>query len=493
MCTNQRLIHSPYMKRPMYVKCGQCPSCQQEKAQKRVNRIHNTSNDDFVCFMVALTYSQHTAPYILRSDVEDLVKHHVASIPVYRDCTVRKVRKPSNFDDYNQVYKFTQMRVELDTLDYVDTSCNQLDGLKDLAKEPGKIGICFYKDYQDFAARFRLNLKRHYNYENELFIYACSELGVRSLRPHFHLLIFGRKADKEKLRNAIFESWAFSNLRRFPKAVQESYRSASYVASYVNCDSKFPKFFKVYKRPKHSYSKGFGTLNASFQLDKILQKIDSGFIVYSVLKNFGGIQTAVNVPVPSYVINRFFPKFKGMSRVDVPSLLSYFERIREYDYDTFFSTSRCSNKGELIEVVHRRIVYLVDDEISMVWTRLNNAYLRCKSLCPDWFPDFMSYAIYHQRIWSAYNSTLLRFQMEDNLVPLEEHFDNLEDFVDRPNCNNFFRLVGLDPGKIKYTNPNMFLSVRNRTASNESYFHEHIKHRSVSNAIYHQLDGDCEL
>ena len=75
MCTNQRLIRSPYMKRPMYVKCGRCPACMQEKAQKRVNRIHNTQNKDFVCFMVALTYSQHCAPYILREDVDKLVTH----------------------------------------------------------------------------------------------------------------------------------------------------------------------------------------------------------------------------------------------------------------------------------------------------------------------------------------------------------------------------------------------------------------------------------
>ena len=492
MCTNQRLIHSKYMRRPMFVKCGHCPSCMQEKANRRVSRIHDTYTDDFVCFMVALTYSQHCAPYIFRSDVELLVNHDVSSIPIYRDCVIRKVRKPSDFNDYNQVYKITHKCVELDSLDFVDSSYNTTEGLKDLAKEEGKIGICFYKDYQDFAARFRINLKRHYNYENELFVYACSEYGVKSFRPHFHLLIFGRKADKEKLRNAIYESWPFSNLRRFKKAVQESYRSASYVASYVNCDSKFPKFFKIYKTPKHSYSKGFGTLNPAFQLNKILEKIDTGFIAYSVLKNINGVDQIINVPIPAYVINRFFPKFKGMSRVSVPSLLSYFERIRNYDYEHFTSYSRMTNNGELIPIEHKQIGFLVDDEISKVWVRLNNAYLKSKTLCPDWFPDFMSYAFYHQRIWSAFNSTLLRFMMEDSSIPLEEKYDNLDDYVDKLNCRNFFKLAGLNPDKIEATNPNLFRSVRNRTAANESYFYNHIKHRNVSNGIYLSQDN-CEL
>lgn len=493
MCTNQRLIKSPYMRRPMYVKCGYCPACMQEKAQKRVNRIHNTANSEFVCFMVALTYSQHCAPYILRSDMENLVSHNVSSIPIYRDCKVRKVRKPSDFNDYNQVYKFIYERQLLDELDYVDTSMNSSEGLKDLKKEEGKIGICVYKDYQDFAARFRLNLKRHYNYENELFIYACSEYGVKSLRPHFHLLIFGNKADKEKLRNAIYESWPFSNLRRFPKAVQESYRSASYVASYVNSDSKFPRFFKVYKRPKHSYSKGFGTLNPDFELSKILEKIERGYLAYSCLKNINGIPTKYDVPIPSYVLNRFFPKFKGYARISVPSLLSYFERIRNYDYDLFWTTSRMTNHGEPIEIEHRLIEYLVDDEICKVWTTLNNAYLRFKKLLPDYGLDFTIYSLLHIRAWSAYNSTLLRFQMENEDVPLEEHFDNLDDYIDRPNCSNFFRLVGIEPSKIKSTNPNMFFSVINHTAKKEGFFYKHIKHRRVSNEIYHQIDGDCEL
>lgn len=493
MCTNQRLIKSPFMRRPMYVKCGHCSSCQQEKANNRVNRIINSQRDDYVTFMVSLTYSQCCAPYILRSDAEQFVKHQISCLPIYRDSLIRKVRKPSDFNDYNQVYRVLHRTVELDSIDYVDSSCNSLDGVKDLAKEDGKIGVCYYKDYQQFAARLRLNLKRHYNYYEKLFIYSCSELGSKSLRPHFHVGISCRKADKEKLRHAIFESWPFSNLRRFPKSVQEAYRSANYLASYVNCDSKFPRFFKVYQRPKHSYSKGYGTLNPAFQLSKILEKTEHGFISYSVLKNVGGVPTKYDVPIPSYVVNRFFPKFKGLSRVDVPQVLSYFERIRNYDYDIFFSTSRMTNNGELIDVEHRRIEYLVDDEITKVWTRLNNAYLRCKSLCPDMFPDFVSYSIYHTRVWSAYNSTLLRFQMEDTDVPLEEHFDNLDDYLDRPNCCNFFRLAGLNPDKIKYSNPNMFVSVRNRTANNEEFFHKHIKHRRVANEIYHQIDGDCEL
>lgn len=92
--------------------------------------------------------------------------------------------------------------------------------------ENGKIGVIFYRDYQRFAARLRLNLKRHYKYEKRIFIYACSEFGVRSHRPHFHLLIFCEKSDEKILRAAIIESWPFSDLSRFPRAIERSYKAA---------------------------------------------------------------------------------------------------------------------------------------------------------------------------------------------------------------------------------------------------------------------------
>ena len=161
MCINQKLIFPKYMKRPMYVKCGHCPACLQEKAVKRVRRIRNTASDSLVCIMVALTYSRGTSPYIDREEAFDFANGKIPRLNVYRDCSVRKVRKPSNFDDYAQIYKFDRSRVVLDTIDFVDSS--SLLGTKDMKHEYNKISICHYKDYQHFIARYRLNLKRHYH------------------------------------------------------------------------------------------------------------------------------------------------------------------------------------------------------------------------------------------------------------------------------------------------------------------------------------------
>ena len=316
----------------MYVKCGHCKACLQEKASKRVQRIHDTGSDKSVCLMVALTYSRGTAPFVKRDEAYDFVRGLIPQLPVYRSCSIRKVRKPLNYDSYSQIYKRIDKECVLENIDFVQES--SLFNTKDLKYENGKIGVIFYRDYQRFAARLRLNLKRHYKYEKRIFIYACSEFGVRSHRPHFHLLIFCDKSDEKILRSAIIESWPFSDLSRFPRAIERSFKAASYVASYVNQSSNFPVFFKDYFKPKHSYSKGFGLSNPNFSLSSILSRFERGTLKYSIAKLKNGIPSIIDVPIPSYVINRYFPKFKGYTTCPPSSLYSYMRRICSGDWET---------------------------------------------------------------------------------------------------------------------------------------------------------------
>ena len=478
MCINQRLIKSPYLRFPMYVKCGKCPSCLQEKANKRVRRIRNTASDDLVCIMVALTYSRGTAPYIDREEAYEFVNARKPSLNVYRDCSVRKVRKPFNWNVYNQVYKFTNEKVLLDTIDF--SVPDSLFGTKDLKFESNKIGICYYKDYQQFIARYRLNLKRHYAYENKLFVYACSEYGSRSQRPHFHLLLFGNKADKEKLMSAVYESWPFSDLRKFPKSVQVAYRASSYVASYVNSGSNFPNFFKNYFRQKHSYSKGFGTNNPNLSLSKILEKYEQGSLKFGVLTSKQGIPTRCDVPIPAYVIHRFFPKFKGYTRLSPDSLVENMQRIGRGNYDDFLA-----NSGT---------IYYSPEEFYKIGVILHNAYNRFNKCCPDRYKglSFFEYYSLHKYMWNCFNSTLLRFQMENNDIPLHEHFYNLDQYVKTEQGREFLKWNGINPDDVVCSSPNQFKSVINRSMDLACSFHEHIKHRNVAAVVY-ESQSACEL
>lgn len=482
MCTNQKLIFPRYSKRSMYVKCGHCPACLQEKAAKRVKRINDTYSDELVCTMVALTYSRGCAPYVLRSDAYDFVNGRLDSLNIYRDCSIRKVRKPIDRSDYHQVYKRNNVTVLLDSIDFVSNS--SLSHTKDLKHEHGKIGVVYYKDMQHFVARLRLNLKRHYNYEGKIFIYACSEFGVRSQRPHFHLLIFCPKSVETSLRSAIFESWPFSNLARFPRAVERCYKGASYVASYVNQSSDFPLFYRDYFKPKHSYSKGFGVCNPKYSLSEILSKYERGNLKLSVAKTVKGLPSIVDIPFPKYVINRYFPKFKGYTRCPPSSLLSYLERIYDGSWQTeVFPYEPLGFSFGLL--------YLTADECRTISVMLHNAYKRFIADAPDGYSLLpIDYLRLHINIWNLYNSSVLRLHMENVDIPFLEKFDNLDEL----NNNTRLRCVlgfGIDT-HFDVTCPNDFQSVKYNTYRFEESFKSNIKHRNVANSIY-LLNEDCEL
>ena len=98
MCVNQRLITNPYTKRQLYVNCGKCPACLQEKAIHRVRRIKNTETDALDCMMVSLTYTRGTAPYIDRSEAYNFAHARLPYLNVYRDSSFRRVRVDKGYD-----------------------------------------------------------------------------------------------------------------------------------------------------------------------------------------------------------------------------------------------------------------------------------------------------------------------------------------------------------------------------------------------------------
>ena len=330
MCTHQREITNKYTGHKLYVKCGHCESCLQEKAAYRVSRIKAQSSPDYDTVMVGLTYRRHCAPYVLRDDAYKFSKGLLSSLPVYRDTSFRKVRQNAVYDiDYS----VTEGQVKLCDIDFV-SKCS-MQNTRDLRGDPGKIGVTYYPDVQKFLARLRLNLKRNFNFNHEFKAFCCSEYGAGRIegkgifRPHFHLLFWIPKGTFEVFRSAVVSSWPFGDLQNFPRSIERTYKASSYVASYVNCGSDFPNFLKLYFPPKHSYSKGFGMSNKLFSLASVLEKFYRGHLTLFVQKSDKVGMPVYELPFPKYVIHRYFPKFKGYNRITPTSLCDFMQRLVE--------------------------------------------------------------------------------------------------------------------------------------------------------------------
>lgn len=416
MCTNMKWVYNKYTGDRILVSCGRCKSCLQEKAQRRAKRIRDEISDDNLCLFVTLTYDRFSCPYVKHEDVNN----ELLPLPIYRDCEVR--RDPVS---HRLSRKYHPNIVAYLEQPYYDVRHTWLPYLKQTTGN--KVGVCIFKDVQDFNKRLRINLKRKFNYDGKYRVFNTFEYGERTFRPHIHLLMFIPNNAYEIFRNAIVESWPFAFRRRTLDNVQIARNAAEYVASYVNCGSKFPLFIKANFPPKHSFSQGLGTNCPAFQLDKILECADRADVSYHLQTFVNGSPSSVNLPIPQYVINRYFPLFKGYSRLNadeifnllssVSSLSSFYEQLNKIDCNRY----RTQNKLNLPFRQKENMIYYTFEDMFKIGTMLHNAYLRYHRITNKSAIDF---AIDFQRVYVARKSTLYRLFALDTSEPLEYKFDN---------------------------------------------------------------------
>lgn len=496
MCTNQREITNKYTGHKLYVKCGHCPACLQEKAAHRVSRIKAQDSDDTETYMLTLTYKNECVPYVRRDDaylfsrnqlglscsfpsyVNDLgirsIQVNSMMLPVYRDMDYRWIRKSS---DYEMGTKELG-RCVLDNVEFIkDVNFN---GCKDLNGKPGCIGVCFYPDLQRFIARLRLNLKRFFNVEYSFKTYCCSEYGTRRQRPHFHLLLWIPKGTAETFRSAIVKSWLYGDIQNRPKRFEKAYKASSYVASYVNKPDGFPDFLTTYFDCSHSYSKGFGLCRNDYTLNSILSKYYSGHLTMFKRKDKSGSAEYVEQPLPSYVIYRYFPRFKGYSRIAPSSFLSVAKRIIVADF-----CQLQEYEGISIQSVKGSFIWYSKKDIHEISVRLRNAFDRFNERFVDEKFSLDDYLSLHRSVWDLHASDVLRLHLLNPEVPLNEKYDNLSD-VKLRNCLP----VGFSKDMLLVTDPNQFLSVRVNTQKFSDGYRDNIKHRSVTEVVISSFDSE---
>ena len=193
MCIHQRFVHNRYVRTSFLSKCGKCKACQQEKAYKRSSRIKSEYSPDKIVLFVTLTYDRSSCPYVKRQDLDA----KVPLLNVYREHCTRKVRvHTSRGLEYLDGRKYGSQ--VLGTIIHPDyTSFDYRKNIAHLKFRRDSIGVCFYPDLQNFKKRLSINLKRNYNYEIPTKVFATSEYGSTTSRPHFHLLFFIRPHDEQ--------------------------------------------------------------------------------------------------------------------------------------------------------------------------------------------------------------------------------------------------------------------------------------------------------
>ena len=477
MCTNKHYITNYYGKR-ILVNCGRCPACLQEKAISRTNKIRNNYPKDgsIMTLFVTLTYRNSACPYFFEDEFycNPIQSHVIGSdetgkdqlgyfkyLSVYRDITARR--------DFKNKYKYG--RVPLTDICIkapfsLETKLTPLANSHSLRK---KIGVCYYPDLQQFFKRLRQNLLRKYKYELPFTYFACSEYGSDTKRPHFHLLLFvpNRPQAFSLWQRAISEAWPFDGYGLTKRNIEIAKDASSYVASYVNQLATIPFIFRDTKelRPQASYSKGFGVALEYLALPQILEAYRRGDLHVNVTRLRKGAIVVDSVLLPQYVIHRYFPKWKGFSRLSVSEIQSVLRtpsNIYTYAEELKLSKQNCKS----------------------IITMLDNKRKSAISQGLDLFEWIECYS----RIHALRSSQVLRDWYESISSPFEwfTAYDNIKDFytgsLPSPTLDTMLFNV---PASFDYpVDPNKFPDNVHKTFVLTKLFYDYDKSKKVKNKIY---------
>ena len=475
MCTNGRWIYNRFSKQKVWVRCGKCDACKQENAMKRTNRIRMHQRAGYICLFVTLTYTNDFVPYVLKSELTS----SNFDVNVYRNACGRFVYSAKNGLRFKKQYGVTVLDSKyIDTSLRCDSSLFSLRPLKGLSKD--HIGVCYYPDLQDFIKRLRINYERDYKKSLSFDYFACAEYGGMSYRPHFHLLLFIPSADETSARASILKAWPYADSRRTAQFIEVAKDASSYVASYVNgsfnnasclsCDA-----FKQ----KHSQSKNLGVVLDLFRLSSLLDMVNRRDLHVYMQKKADGESCVTPMLIPQYVINRYFPKFKGMRWFTTDALRSIlvepqrlFEQVGNFEQDIKINVF-----GNRHITIKSRIDYCFPNpcydfgrfEIYHIAISLMNAQLR---FMYETGLNAYDFAYYYINIWNLYDSTLLADSYSDvkQLSDFEEFYFNGNDLLFdvlhsptlhgvkvNPNPNTFHDLV------LKTSNFNRIYQLKDKT------------------------------
>ena len=477
MCTHQRFVFNRYTKTSFFAKCGKCKACLQEKAYKRSYRIKMENSPDKICLFITLTYDRGSCPFVYQSDID--ARKDV--LPVYREFSTRRVKKVLRSGQIAYLDRRIFDRPLLNEIYAPDyESFRNHPNIKHLAYRPDHLGICYYPDIQLFKKRLNINLKRKYNYYGEYKCFSCSEYGSRSGRPHFHMLMFIRPNDETLFRAAILEAWPFASKRRTAKYIEIARDAANYVASYVNCGENLHRFLSSNFKTKHSYSKDFGMADKLFSMDSILSKIDKRDLSYLRAIGQKGKEEYIDFPIPKYVINRYFPLFKGYSR------FTDFEIL-----DVLRSFIQSGTKQAVTPLISLDKLLSIDynkDDLHKISVRVTNAYekyLSFKNMIPSESAK-EDYIMYFIDCWKVYRSTKLRLWYEDNSIDPKYKYDNTQalrgGLLYSPDTLHY-----LDSSDSQYIdNPNEYPQVVSMTAKYEGIYNFRSKEKKLNNFVMAQ-------
>ena len=408
-CFNPRRIVNKYTHETMYVRCGTCPACMAHKSNVQCSYISNMASHFKYAYFFTLTYSDEFLPRVSvrvaeRLGVESEVDAYVFDDDIRHYSNTDSFRYSCNFDYIirsNRVCVSRQGRERIlsqtdDSYSFMhDFSVSELQDI--IVKSHGKFDPVLrrvvYPDLSDcdntipvlnpydqnlFFKRLRFHLSKIS--DEKICYYLVSEYGPRTLRPHWHgILFFNSEKISEVICEYVHKSWLYG---RSDCSLSRG-SAAGYVASYINSFVALPDFYKLHKeiKPRSYHSKGFGSYS-KFPQSATVSEVESvaDTLFNGVVGDANG-ETLLIRPSRSYE-RTVFPRFFDDAFKDTHCCVDLFLAASE-------SSFRLCRYG-----------YLSVDE-------LNTSTYTIATRYAEWFYDFTLTSLYDKSVSCSWKDKLI--------------------------------------------------------------------------------------
>ena len=217
------------------------------------------------------------------------------------------------------------------------------------------VALLWYRDIQNFLKRLRKQLSK-IDKNEKIRYYIIGEYGTKSLRPHWHLLLFTNSdiiaskfvdtqfeigvlatKDSHYYSNSIISScWKFG----YCTISKADCKVGGYVSNYVVGSSLLPKILSFLSPQKTYHSIGFGLPYTKDQSLEMLKKRDfDNFSKYDYVDQNDGNRVKSRSLWRSYY-NQFFPTFTGIDILpsdEVYRVLTILPKLKGYFFEDVIS------------------------------------------------------------------------------------------------------------------------------------------------------------
>lgn len=500
MCVNKVYVRD-YLRASRvgnYFACGRCPACLQSRADRRSRRIRYHTPQGFTSYFVTLTYSNKFVPYARKSDMLkqnetffrfDLKKKtcDLLRVPIYRDYDFRYYGKKKfikrNSDPVVGYSKYVKDPYNVSDMSGITYTHNN----KVVSRDSDKISVSFTPDSQNFFKRLRKNLSLAFGKTIPISYYSAPEYGPTNQRFHLHFLIWFPSCFSEwQVRSFCSKAWPYSDRNKSSKFCEVARNPASYLASYVNCSSNvslcLQKSFPL--RPSHSLDFGISSDVFSFQnvFKTWREKKEFGFELSYIGSDGRSVQTYVSYP--QYITSRYFPKFKGFSRLNRDKIVNALSSPSKF----FALSSTPSRYTENSEDVYPLLMYdswnpcfeFTGKLANYTILRINRAYdLYFRPLGYTRF-DFANFVV---DFWDDYNN-FLYYKSQQNVNPYLnlQAFYNLSMVESSAIANESITslLNSVDSFPENFFDPNSFVQEISENIRLTNKYNKNIKQRKLN-------------